>query len=588
LASDDDRPQLLLVQDSPAAEAYQSELNRALGYAWDNEIRADEALAEVDRLCLDMGTAAMRCRFDPSQGPVVGEAPFMNGKPVMGDQANQLMGQYNGGPIPGVQMQPVQAGRIIWEPCSAFNLLPPPGITHEEWFPWEAIVRPTYLGDVYAEFGEAAEGLLEDKNIASTMGQVQQSGQGGAGYTLGEGRQSRLRDHVWLYTYYEKPTKQYPSGRVLHFAGNDLKLLRIEESLPYSKLDQNGQVIEYHSGIVYFHYWKVTGRFWSRSLVENLKEANRAYDKRRTQVNELIDRGLPAVFVREGSEAIKKTDTPLEIIPLGTTEQRPDFFEGISPGPWMKDEIEQIMSDMEQASGIRAPALGENPSNVLTIGQLSLLREADQVKRQPTMTGRKRSIARLVEDTVYDIRTYWGREKHIAIAGEDDLVEASVFDATKIPPFFIVKVAKGSAKPRSQGAELTKIEQLWRAAMESGAVSVQPFEYLEWYYNSLDAGMALELPSAGADDQQEKAEIENHRMFEGEEMPVGYYDPIEVHLPIHRSAQIQAELSGEFEVLTRIEKHIQDHMEAQRLNMEAAMEESRPEPTPGVEDAEEA
>ena len=588
LGSDDARPQLLLAQDSPAAEAFQTELNRAVGYAWDHEIRADEAIAEVDRLTIDLGTAGMRCRFDPTQGPVIGEAPYVDGKPVMGDQAMQLMQGFGGGPVPGVEMQPVQSGRIIWEPLSSFNILPPPGITHETWFPWEAVVRPTYIGDVFAEFGDAAEGLLEDKNIASTMGQVQQSGQGGAGYTLGEGRTARLRDHVWLYTYYERSTKKYPQGRVLHFAGKELKFLREENSLPYAKLDHDGQPIEYHSGITYFHYWRVTGRFWSRSLVENLKEANRAYDKRRTQVNEMIDRGLPAVFVREGSEALKKTDTPLEIIALGTTEVRPDFFQGIGPGPWMREEIEQIMTDMEQASGIRAPALGENPSNVITLGQLSLLREADMVKRQPTMIGRKHAIARLIESTVYDIRTYWGTEKHIALAGETDRVEATQFNATKIPPFFIVKIAKGESKPRSQGAELTKIEQLWNAAVASGAVELDPFNWLEWYYNSLEGGKALELPSEGLDAQVEKAEIENHMMWEGTPVPVAYYDDIEAHLPKHREAQMEAEMAQEMNVWTLLEKHIQEHLEAQRLNMEATMEESRIEPTEeGEEVAEE-
>jgi hypothetical protein len=45
----------------------------------------------------------------------------------------------------------------------------------------------------------------------------------------------------------------------------------------------------------------------------------------------------------------------------------------------------------------------------------------------------------------------------------------------------------------------------------------------------------------------------------GAQVPVAYYDPSQVHIPIHRDAQIQAELSGDVGAWQRIEKHIQEH-----------------------------
>src|SRR6266498_1176159 len=69
LGSDDDRLELLLQHDDTAAEDFQAQINRALGFGWDNEIHADEVLAEVDRLCLDLGTAAIQCRYDVDAGP---------------------------------------------------------------------------------------------------------------------------------------------------------------------------------------------------------------------------------------------------------------------------------------------------------------------------------------------------------------------------------------------------------------------------------------------------------------------------------------------------------------------------------------
>jgi hypothetical protein len=227
----------------------------------------------------------------------------------------------------------------------------------------------------------------------------------------------------------------------------------------------------------------------------------------------------------------------------------------------MAEEYRQIRDDAEHASGVRSPALGENPTNVNTYSQLALLREADQVKREPTLNDRKASIRQLVEDSVYDIRLYWGHDKQIMLAGDDDQVQAYEFNATKIPPFFIVRPAKGTAKPRSQAAELKKIEDIWTASLNAQ----QPLP-VEWLKSSLEAGQALDLPDKPADDQLEKAQRENHRLLQGEQLEPAYYDPPEVHIPIHRGAQIQADQSGDVAATQRIEEHIKLHEQMAQQN----------------------
>src|SRR6266540_1565017 len=199
LGSDDDRPELLLQQEDEWAEKYQEQLNHALAYGWDFEFDADAALAEADRLCIDLGVSAIRCRWDPT--------------------------------------------------------LVPAGVTHERHFPWEAVIAPTLLSKVKEEYGKVAEELRADEDISSSLGTVAptQSQQG-------------LKGFVWLILFYERPTAQHPKGRVFHFAGNGLKFLRLDDKLPYQ-----GPDLSYRSGITYLHYQRVTGRFWSRGLVDALK-----------------------------------------------------------------------------------------------------------------------------------------------------------------------------------------------------------------------------------------------------------------------------------------------------------------------------
>jgi hypothetical protein len=246
-----------LARDDRASEDYQTQLNRAFAFGWDNVWDGDDAIAETDRLCIDLGTAAVRCYFDPTAGPPrPEEIPYQGGQPLFGQDAMQAL---QNGPNPNVQMQQTPEGRICWVPLSAFNLLPPPGVAHEKWFPWEGLIRPVLLSSVRDQYGDVAADLEEDRDINSTLGQTQRGSldPSRAGQDTST---NRLRDHVWLYTYFEQPTKQWPQGLTLTFAGGRLKLVDVQPTLPYQGPDGG-----WRSGISYFHWWRVTGRFWSRS-----------------------------------------------------------------------------------------------------------------------------------------------------------------------------------------------------------------------------------------------------------------------------------------------------------------------------------
>jgi len=585
LGSNDDRPELLLQRDDGASEDFQESLNKRLAFGWDYEFDGDEILAEADRLCVDLGTSAIRCRFDPTVGPDrdEGEIPHVKGLPVFGDDARRAAAA---AVQAGEQLEyrTIPEGRVSWEALSAFNILVPPGITHERRLPWECIVRPTLLSDLRAEFGDVVDGLPEDANIGSTLGSEVQTGNSvdGTSYAIGEGRDTRLQGHAWLFTYFEKPSQRHRQGRVLYFGGNEMRLLRIEDKLPYARLDEKGRPVEWRSGLVFFHWWRATGRFWARGLVEALREGQFQLNRLGTDVATIIERGKAYVIAEEGpmATALKKTNEPLEVVRVPQGTRAPQPVQGIGPGAWMAEARQKYLEDIERAAGIRSPSLGENPTNVDTYSQLAQLSQADQVKRSPMQRERKMAIKQLVEDTVYDFRTYDGEGKQVALAGDEDRIETAVFNGTKIPPFFIVRVAKGAAKPRDQVAELKKVEQLWQAALASGAVTKRPGEWITWYYESLEAGEALSLPEDSTDDQFEKAEAENHMLLLGQEdVPVAYYDPADVHIPRHRRAQIQAELT-DMQAWTRLEDHIQEHLAIakQLLEQQAAQQAGMPPP----------
>lgn len=549
LQQDDDRPELLLAQEGAAAEQLQEQINNALAHGWDYDWKGDEQLLDMRRKVLDLGVCAIRCRFDPTAGPErIGDVPHQGGKPVLDPEKARALLQ--DGVRGDVSMKSIHEGQIKWDVLSPFNLLVPPGITHEKDFTYEIVVRPQPLDDVIEEYGSAANGMKEDGDIGSVLGvgakEMQSEGQQGSDMP-------RLRGHVWVYTCYERPCRKYPKGRRVVLAGNDMRLLKIDEELPYKCPDGS-----YTSGISYFHWWRLNDRFWSRSFTESLKDPQRVANELATLSVEITKRGLPFVLVDKKQELPDRLGLPLEIIPIdGQTSGPPVINQGVGPGDWMFKMREMVRDSAAHASTLASLRLGENPENVQTYSQLALLNENEAAKRQHIFEEHKLKIAELVEHSVYDIRTYWGPDKQILIAGPDDTLNAATFNASEVPDFYVVRPAKGAARPRTQGAELKKIDDLWNAWVAAANPNMPPKP--KWLQDSYDAGEALPLPDDPVSAQIQKASYENDLLTEGKDVPVAYYDEALTHIPIHREAQINAELSGDMDTWERIEKHIHEH-----------------------------
>lgn len=562
LTTDDDLPELLFAQEDMQGEEFADEINSALEWGWENEFQADEVLLDLKLKLIDLGTAAIRCRFDNNAGPIKANVPHLNGRPLLDvEQAHEEVinaaaaGRH-------LQFKDIHEGKIRLDVGSPFNFLVPPGMEHERDFPWECWVGPELLDTLRDQWGARAAGLRPDEiSSVSSLGASEMGDILGPNPEADTGQPGKLEDHVLVYTYFERPSPKFPKGRVVTLAGDEMRVIDEQPQLPYQGPDGT-----YRSGITYFHYWRVTGRFWGKALIEPGIGPQRALNKRRSQIAETIDRGQPKVFIEEGTMTRKPTGRPVEVIELAQGAPLPKVDGGIQPGPWMNEEVAQLIQDLERALGIHTASLGANPQGVGNYSQLALLKEADQTKLGPILKRLKSGIGHVVENVLWDMREYWGSEKRLAIVGEENFLQEQMFNASKIPTFFRVKVATGAARPRSVGAQLKKIDDIATFSINSG----QPLP-VSWLLESYDSGEPAELPDAGATSaQQNKALMENDMLAQGLQPEVDYFDPAMVHIPYHRLVQIQARLAGRQDIWDNVEQHIQIHLQQEAQKAEAA------------------
>jgi hypothetical protein len=534
LASDDFRPNLLLLQDDREAELYADQLNHAFGWGWEEEWHGDRKLMQILRILWVLGTGAVRCRVERTGKPV-GEMPHRNGQPILDPEEahayvadRQMRGQSAG-------IKTLREARVCWDVLSAWNLLPPPGVEDPHLFPWEIIVRPVPMDELETLYGSKTSGVkpdtLEELALVGLSGGQEPAGSASPSVASG------LTDHVLVYTGYCKPTAKYPHGEKIVFAGDDPVLLDYERTLPYQDEPWGPR-----SGITYYRYGIVTGRFFGRAGIEPGKDPQKLRNKRVSQIDEHIDRGQAKVYLEEPLQS-KPEGLVMEEVILGRGNQRPVIDPGIPVGPWMVDDVRLQDENIEKAVGLHQVSMGSAPPGVFPYSYIALLAEQDAQKLGPIADDLRLNTADLSRDTLEAMRQ-WGPQKEMLVADPDDpesRLRATVFNAARIPVGYKVTPAKKGALPRSQGAELQKINDLWTAAV---TIKVADRKWLQWYDESLDAGKAQDLPLDPTSEQQHKAALENIVMERaGQPVPVADYDDPQVHVPEHRQAESMLEQS---------------------------------------------
>lgn len=587
LQTDSDRPQLILPGDGTEdaeTEGIARDANRLLGYGWDYEWHGDDALDIARQYCVDLGVSAIRCRYDQDGGPPVKasdgqqvQAPMQNGRPILNPEDARAYVANTAAQGHTAKLTPLSEGLICWEPGTAFNILVPQGIPHESRFPWECWVSVVPLADLKGMYPAAAS-LKPDGDIGSAIGIV--SAQTVVTPRTEQGI-ARVRDSCWVFTYYQAATPAFPKGRVAVLASSQKKLLAVTNELPYQT--QDGR---WHSGIRYLHWQRLTDRFYSRSLIDALRDPQRMRNRVETQKQEIGDRSMPKTFVQEGALPQKPLGVPGEYIELKQGSPQPVFANDGGPADWMWKQAETILDNAAHASTLSALKLGDNPTQVSTYSQLALLFEQEASKRSSIRADQQNQIAKLTEFSMLDIRRYWRPGKRVLLAGEQNELQAAEYEQSMLPESAVVKVAKGSPRPRSQAAQLQLIQDIWDAAVACGATVQDPEGWMRWYYQSLEAGEPLPLPKAPADTWADKAELENRAAEHGPVQTLTYYDPAATHIPIHRRGQDEAlmaySLDGDPAHMRKwqwLEQHIQDHLAVSAQNQGAL---PPPAPQPGA------
>lgn len=543
LAGVEQRKDLLFRREDITSEDFTEGANDALSYGWTSEWDAARILARTKRQIIVDGTAAVRVYFDPTLGRDIGQVPIANGKPLLDPEqayahvaSMQEQGQR-------AQFKRLNEGRICWKTGSVFNLLVPQGIEDPEDFPYEAWIEAVAIDRLVQLYGSKAQGLQAESLSGAEMLGLREQMDDSLGSEDNSGQPAKLEGQVSLVTYFERPCKDYPKGRTVIYAGN--KLLDVQEELPY-ELPSGDRC----SGITYFRYWPLEGRFWGQGLVEPGKKIQRLYNRACQQEQTTVDRSQPYILQAEGSQIQEQTEIMQVLTFQG--QQAPTPVTPPGPGVFMQAYKEGLLADLERAMGIHDESLGGSAGGATTYSEYVRRLEQDKTKLNPIIDDFQRNVDRLTELSIYDMRRYWSPKKLMALAGEEQVAEVVAFNAQKLPTFFLLEQAE-SARPRTEAAELQIVQDLYQDSLATTA----PLP-IQWKLDSIKAGRALDLPEEPTDVQERKARWQNDQLAESQPVQAMDWDEPSVHVPIHNELRIECEIAGRMDLVALVSQHIDE------------------------------
>lgn len=560
IMADDYHPDIRFRRDDVESQAYSRQAQSALLYAADEEIHSEKQVLKAVMTMLSYGISALRCYSDYDfaggslydlpkvRGSFEGQnQQYGHGETIrdLTDARAYVSDAYNQGVE--VEWDPEYEGKVRWRRYGPLNILPPPGIEDEDNFPWIIFEEPASIARLSLRYGEKAKGLREEPLKLSTVGALQDP----VTNISGPPRSGRVREHVMLKTGYEFPSMQYPMGRTFVWASE--KELENEKELPY-KCKGEPKV-----GLIFLKYHPVEGRFWPLGVAEPGIGAQIQRNRSRSQSIELKDRaGLGRIFYWEGSlsQAAKPKGIPAEMIPIRQGMEFPKETQGVGPGPWLLAESEINDRDLDRIMGLGGASQGQPLPGIAAYSAYAFLAERDARRIGPVIKQLRLDLAELWKITTYAIRETWPINKEIVVSGEDHMMDAFIFNASKLPPDVYVKVGSGAPLPSNQAAEVQKIFDIFDRSIASGQVLP-----LDWLYQSLASGKAQPLPKREQQVQLDKAKYENMLLARGVPVPVAPYDNDEVHVQEHRNAEAgYSIIPGMDQALAALELHINAHM----------------------------
>lgn len=439
--------------------------------------------------------------------------------------------------------------------CPPFEIFPANiAVTDIEKQPSIMHVRVLSADDVKRLWGKTVEG--QDLNVFSFDNT---DSAGGFGYSASVPRivSEKKEDGVLVIEFYQKPTSDYPNGRFVIVAGNQLVY---DGELPYL----NGE-----DGTRAYPFARQTcleclGNFFGASIVERVIPVQRAYNIVKNRKHEFMNRiAMGVLAVEDGSVDTDNLEeeglSPGKVLVYRQGSTPPRLMSaGQVPTEFSREE-EKLLDEFVMISGVsEVTTYSQVPTNVSSGTAISLLLEQDDTRISLTADSLRQAVRKIGKQIIRLYKQFAHTPRMKRFAGEDGDVEIVCFTSSDLGSEDIVfdTVNEIEDDLSTRRAMIYDLLKLGLFTDENGVMSnrtrTKLFEILGFgnWENSRDLDEA----------HLKKAERENLALETQEVIPDAV-DNHALHVAEHTKLAVSSRCVSETKFHERVIKHINMHKE---------------------------
>ena len=417
--------------------------------------------------------------------------------------------------------------------------------------------------DIYDLYGVKVEG-----SEVETFELTPVASGGGYGYentTVTIGHRT-VEDAQKVITYFEKPSKHKPNGRMAIVVGDDE--LVYYGDLPYSRIP-----------LVQSVCIEVAGQFFGKSTIERLIPIQRAYNGCVNRIHEYIKRiAIGSYIVEEGSidieeyEAEGQAPGKLVIYKQGSNAPTPTQI-GVLPAEIMQERY-NLKQDMEYAAGVsQLMVYGQAPSGVTSGKALDNLMEIDNTRLSLTGDHVRNSVRKLSIMWLEIYKKYATTRRVLNYVGTNNIGKALMWSNNDINSYDIDYITENELI-MSEDAQKQRFFDAYNMGLFTDKNGVIPARVKQKAKEYMKFGNYTDIMNI--DELQIQAAQRENAFFEDGVIPeVSDFDEHEIHIEEH----LRYVLQMQFQLLKKkkpeyakaLEDHLRQHKEIVAQQEQALM-----------------
>jgi hypothetical protein len=198
-----------------------------------------------------------------------------------------------------------------------------------------------------------------------------------------------------------------------------------------------------------------TGSFYPESVITDLLDPQREYNRTRNQLTEAKNRmSKPQLLAPKGSiQASRISSEPGQIIEYmpGLAPPQPLQLQGIPN--YVLQELDNLLADMEDISSQHAVSRGGTTSGVTAATAINFMQERDDALMTTTYQSIEDGWEKIAKQTLSHVVQFWNTKRTVSVTGVDGSFDAIALKGTELQKGTDIRMEAGSALPVSKAAK---------------------------------------------------------------------------------------------------------------------------------------